>query len=54
MSAKIDEEAVEYALRSVLATLDPDLHSEIANPKGFSVYPDVIRTFVALYEEFAE
>lgn len=50
----VNSEAVDYALRSVISLLDPDLDKDLANIKGFSVYPHVTETFISLYEEYAE
>lgn len=51
---ELDASAVDYALRSIVSTLDSELDRELSNPKGFSVYPHITSTFIALYEEYTD
>lgn len=53
-AAKLNEEAVDYAFRAIIDQLDSDLHTELANPEGFSLYPDIVRRFIGTYQDYVE
>jgi hypothetical protein len=51
--SRLNRDAVEVALRNLLAHLDYDLHKSIERSEdtGENTYPEVVDDFISVYEE---